>query len=85
MKTHKLICHMQNGWPLNHQRTGILIPGKPGTVEVTDAQLAELQADCRVLFVESTPAPARATKATPAPLPTPEDKPEEKPKRRGRK
>jgi hypothetical protein len=81
MKTHKILCHMQNGWPLNHQRTGLLIQGTPGTLEVSDAQLEELRADCRVIFDDGK-APATPE---PLPTPTPEDKPEDKPKRRGRK
>lgn len=68
----KVICHMRCGFPLAHYRAGVTVPGKPEEIEVTDKQLVELRADCRVVFVDSlaTPAPiaAPAPIATPAPM-----------------
>lgn len=51
----KIICHMQNGHPLAHYRSGVVVPGKPAELDVTEDQLAELRADCRVLFLDSLP------------------------------
>lgn len=65
-KMTKVICHMRCGFPLAHYRAGVTVPGKPEEIEVTDAQLIELRADCRVVFVDSlaTPDPI----AAPAPM-----------------